>query len=245
MTTRWLTSATAAALTAALTITTTPAAADPDDRTTTEEEEEVEYGEEWVWIDAGAGIQYVDMVTFEADESLLTAGLIPTSTSGPTIDAGLGVRLWFITAGPRLRVGMFDTEYDGRSDRFTLWSLDGEVGLRIPLGRLEPHVTLAAGYTGLGGVGDIVQQLEGAYAIRGANIRGGAGLDLFIVPELSVGADISGEALLLSRSRVPLADLAAARSADAISEGEARILEADGTSTGASVTAVGKIGVHF
>ncbi|MEQ9323320.1 MAG: hypothetical protein RIF41_29415, partial [Polyangiaceae bacterium] len=102
MTTRWLTSATAAALTAALTITTTPAAADPDDRTTTEEEEEVEYGEEWVWIDAGAGIQYVDMVTFEADESLLTAGLIPTSTSGPTIDAGLGVRLWFITVGPRL-----------------------------------------------------------------------------------------------------------------------------------------------
>lgn len=235
----------AAVLTAAMTMVAAPAAAEPDEGDDVGQQEQAELGDEWVWLDAGAGIQYIDMVTFEADDSLLTAGLIPTSTSGPAIDAGLGARLWFITVGPRLRIGMFDTDYDGRSSRFTLWSLDGEVGLRIPLGRLEPHLTLAAGYTGLGGVGDIVEQLEGAYSINGANIRGGAGLDVFIVPELSLGADISGEALLLSRSKVPLNDLTRARNAGSLSEAETRVLEADGTSTGVAVTAVGKIGVHF
>lgn len=219
------------------------AAAANDDREREEEDEE-EFGEELVWLDARAGYSAMDMVVFEANKTLLTAGLIPSSIGGPSMAAGLGVRLWFVTIGPRLTLTVFDTP-EGRQGDFNLWSADGEIGLRIPLGRVEPHLTVAAGYSAVGGISDAVEPIGDSYSITGANVRAGAGLDVYITENVSVGADGSAEALILSRPGVPLAELAAAREVGTISQAEAEILEADGAATGYALTVVGGVGVHF
>jgi hypothetical protein len=209
-----------------------------------EDEEEEAFGEEWLWIDARAGYQHLDMVTFAVDEQLLTAGLLPTSVGGPALDFGLGARLWFITIGPRMRVAIFDAG-PPHQGRFNLWSLDGEIGFRIPLGRVEPHLTLAAGYSGFGGIDDIVSELDSSYDIHGANVRAGAGLDVYITPNVSVGADVSGEVLILSRPGVPLDRVVTAEDVDTLNDAEAELLEVDGSSTGTAVTGLAGVGFHF
>lgn len=220
-----------------------PSAAADDDRERDEEEDE-EFGEEVVWLDARAGYTAMDMVVFEAHEGLLTAGLVPSSIGGPTVAAGVGVRLWFVTIGPRITLTVFDTP-EGRQGDFNLWSADGEIGLRIPLGRVEPHLTVAGGYSAVGGISDAVEPIGDSYSITGANVRAGAGLDVYITENISVGADGSAEALILSRPGVPLAELATARQVGSISQAEAEILEADGAATGYAFTVVGGFGVHF
>jgi hypothetical protein len=208
------------------------------------EEEEDEFGEELVWIDARAGYSAMDLVVFEAHEGLLTAGLVPSSIGGPAMTAGLGVRLWFITIGPRMTLTVFDTP-EGRQGSFNLWSADGEIGFRIPLGRVEPHLTVAGGYSAVGGISDAVEPIGDSYSITGANVRAGAGLDVYLTENVSVGADGTAEALILSRPGVPLAELASAREVGSISQAEAEILEADGAATGYAFTVVGGFGVHF
>jgi hypothetical protein len=224
----------------------TAAAPAPSREETAQEEDadadEEELGEGWIWLDAGAGYQGVDMVAFEADGSLLTGRLVSTAAGGPVLDLGAGVRLWFVTLGPRVRLAMFDAP---NGDTFNLWSADLEAGFHVPLGRFEPHLTLAAGYSGFGGFDRLVDQLGDAYAIRGANVRAGLGLDVFVTEEIFLGADVTGEVLALNRAGVPLGDLLEARRVGTIDEAEQRILEADGTATGAAYSILGTVGFLF
>jgi hypothetical protein len=217
------------------------------DKTRKEEskdEEEEEFGEEWVWLDARAGYTFMDMLTFDAADGLLTAGLVPTSVGGPSVAVGAGVRLWFVTLGPRVTVSMFDPA-DGRQGSFNMWSVDAEVGLRIPLGRVEPHFVLAAGYSALGGINDAVEPIGNGFDIEGANVRAGGGLDVYITENVSLGADVSGEVLVLSRPGMPLEEVTTARDVGTINEAEAEVLQADGSSTGAALTVLGGFGIHF
>jgi hypothetical protein len=228
----------------------TPASADEmlvgdgDDLLEVEEEEEEkdEFGSEVLWVDARAGYTFMDMVTFDASNGLLTAGLIPTGAGGPSVAMGLGVRLWFVTLGPRVTLAMLHP--DDR-ENFNVWSVDGEIGLRIPLGRVEPHLTFAVGYSALGGIDDAVAPIGDGFDIEGANLRLGLGLDVYITEYLSVGADVTGEVIALSRPGVPLEDVLEAKGVGTVNEAEAEILEADGASTGAAVSVLGGLGVHF
>jgi len=206
--------------------------------TTRSDEEHLEL----FWIDGEGGVESANLRTFDADVDRLTVGLAPTTGQGLAGGVGAGVRLWFVTLGARGRVGdLADTL--GRDWR--LWTLDAEAGLRIPLHRVEPHITLAGGYAGIGNSGDAVSGLRSGLDVSGANVRAGAGLDVYATPALTIGGDVTCEALFLSRRGVPLRDLAEAKRVDTINDAEARILEANGASAGGAVTFTAGLGLHF
>src|SRR6516225_4361105 len=100
-----------------------------------------------LWIDAQAGVESVYLQTFNADFDTVSVGLLPTSGVGPTANIGAGIRLVFLTLGVRGRVASFEDNSPTQSvGAWQIWSLDGELGLRAPLGRFEPHGAVAVGY---------------------------------------------------------------------------------------------------
>jgi len=201
---------------------------------------------EWVWMNGEVGYQGIDLRTFNADVDTLTVGFVRSTAGGPAADMGLGVRLAFLTLGARARVASFaDTSSDSTAGSWQAWSLDGEVGVHVPLDRVEPYLTFAGGYTALGELGDAVRGLSRGLDVRGANARMGLGLDYYVTPRVTLGASATGEVLALSRPEIPLRDLAEAKRVGTVNEAEARVLEADGSSWGTSLTIAGGAGLHF
>ncbi len=203
-----------------------------------DEAPEEAFGDEWLWIDARGGYQFVDLLTFENGHEVYDNSLLGESTGGPAASFGVGARLVFVTLGPRLR---FARMIAGERD-FSLWSLDAELGFRVPLGRFEPHLTLAGGYSGAGDLEDVLDDIGKTYSASGLNVRTGLGLDVFVTEMVSLGADVSGEVLMLSRKDVPLNEVFAAYGDQSIRQ---EVREVDGTSTGASVTVLAGVGLHF
>lgn len=193
---------------------------------------------EWVWIDVHAGFQQLGLQTFKGDQSL-TGGFVPTSASGGVVAAGAGARLLFLTLLARGRIGF--------SRVGQLYELGGEVGFHVPLGSVEPHVQLGAGYAAAAHLHDDVNgAAASAIALRGFYARAGGGVDVFVLPVLSIGLDLSAE--LLGVSRAGLADVDVARlksSLPADRQASASLLHADASSLGGAVSATAVLGLHF
>jgi hypothetical protein len=221
-----------------------PDAAAPPPKSETEkeldeaEEEDSGRGLTWFWIDIAGGYQYVGLETFTVDEEALAVGFEESDASGGYIGAGLGLQLIFIRIGPRFRVGFFE--------EWQLYSIDGEVGFRIPLGPFEPHVEVAAGYSALGSFGGMLEGAPDAVNIDGFNIRVGGGLDIFPGTEyFSIGGVFSWEFLAMTRPGVDadyVAELEASGQTDADT---AALLRAEGSGYGTSVTIGARLGLHF
>jgi hypothetical protein len=198
-----------------------------------------------VWMNGEAGHQMVDLRTFVVDDEALSAGLVPTVGGGPAMGLGAGVRLWFFTVGGRARVGMFRDHATGTDGTWQLWTLDGELGLRVPIGRVEPHVSVGAGPAFVGNFRDAVAGLHEDLEVHGVNARAGAGLDYWVSRRVTIGAGVSGELLALSRSgRPPPRVVERERTATPIAKA-ARALQADGSSVGSSLAIMGGAGLHF
>jgi hypothetical protein len=210
-------------------------------------EKRADHRSELVWVNGEAGYQTIDLRTFDANLEKLTVGLIPTVGSGPAVGVGAGVRLLFLTIGPRARVGFFHDDSATRTvSDWQFWTLDAELGLRIPIGRLEPNVTLAGGYATVGSLDDAVAGLRGGLVqIHGANARAGVGLDYYVARHITLGAALTGGLLFLSRPGVPIKELAQPQKVGTINEAKARLLEANGSSVGSSLTLTGGAGLHF
>ena len=183
-------------------------------------------GLEFLWLLGEVGFQHLGLQTFEANE-LVDAGLVATTQSGPVYGGAVGLRLVFLTVGARFRYGAFPD--------WALWTLDAELGLRIPLGSIEPYFTFAGGYASVGAVdaGPIVQ--NDSVDITGWNLRGGGGLDWYLSEAFSLGANVTGDVLFLTRAAVTGAPAA----------GTADVYAADGSSIGAGVTVTAVAGLHF
>lgn len=213
--------------------------AEPYDASATEREleqaerEDSGRGLEFVWLNAEGGIQHLGLQTFRANE-LVDPRLVSTTQTGPLFGAGAGVRLIFLTLGGRFRLGSFE--------EWQLWTLNAEVGFRIPLGPLEPYFVFAGGYAKLGSFepGNALAGNDGVN-VRGLNLRGGVGLDYYIGNTFSVGGNLSGDLLFLSRPGVEL-DIP-----DEADEEQARaeLYERDGSGIGAAVTLTLVAGLHF
>jgi len=147
-------------------------------------------GLEFAWLAAELGPQYVGLQALQAD-NLVDGTLVDSSGVGMGYGAGLGARLLAFTFGARFRFGNF-------SD-WQLWTLGAEAGMHIPLGRLEPYFTFGAGYASLGGFKPAAVTAYNPSA-HGLDLRGSAGLDLYLSNTFSVGANLSGDLLFLSRS---------------------------------------------
>jgi len=197
-------------------------------------------GLEFFWINAEVGVQHLGLETFHANH-LVDAAVVSTTQTGLAAGAGLGVRLIFLTLGGRFRLATF-SEYQ-------LWTLNAELGLRIPLGRLEPYFSFAGGYASLGSfdtssVGAAFEQAD--VDVRGFNVRGGFGLDYYVGKRFSVGGNVSGDLLFLTRPRVDEAKLeGAAAVGGENAELAAEVYGRDGSSIGGAVTAMLVLGLHF
>ncbi len=200
-------------------------------------EEDSGRGLTWVWLEAEGGYSHVGLSTFEVNENDLTAGLVESSADGPMIGAGLGLRLVFVTLGARARVGFYSP--------WELFTVGGELGFRIPLGDFEPHFALGGGYAGLGSVQSAVEGADGAVDIAGFYARAGGGLDYFVTPTFSVGANVSWELLGLTRPGLDTAAIGRIQSGSNAANAEADVLAAEGSGYGSSLGISAVLGLHF
>jgi len=202
---------------------------------------------EWFFIKPGFGYQRVWLRTFVAEDSeRLTAHVIPEDMSGPSPSLGIGMKLWFVSLGVTGRMAHLSGAAPEREvTDIDLWSVDGEVTFRAPLGPLEPYVLLGGGYSTFGGMGDVVDGMSSGLDMNGANVRGGLGFDYYLSPDLSLRLEGTSDILFLARPGVSARDLAEPKEVGTLNEAEERLLEADGSSAGLAFGVGAGIGVHF
>lgn len=200
------------------------------------EEKDSGRGLQIFWLNAEAGYEYLGLQTFRAKD-LVDADVVGTNQGGLALGAGLGVRLVFITLGARFRLGSFQD--------WQIWTLNAELGLCMPFGPLEPYFTFGGGYASLGSfdtssVGAALD--EAGVQVRGFDLRGGAGLDVYLADNFSVGANVTGELLFLTRPKVDESDLSGSTPEEELA---AEVYAKDGSSIGGGVTGSVVLGLHF
>ena len=187
-------------------------------------------GLEFVYFDVGGGGQLAALTALSQSGTLVPAS-DKTTAFGPYFAAGAGLRLLFLTVGPRFRYAHF-TDYD-------LWSLNLDLGWRVPLGNLEPYAMLGGGFAKLGRSSEGVSGI-GDVSITGFNVRLGGGVDYYLSNVFSVGGTLQAELLRLARGSTTVpppspTDPNAAPSPFA----------SDASSLGLVVTAGAVLGLHF
>ena len=193
-----------------------PAPGDTEKDLALAEQEDAGRGLQWVWVDGGVGIGHYGFGTFDGGD-LVDQSAVKTTQTGLVADVGAGLRIVYFTVGARFR-------YAPLPD-FRLWTLGAEGGLHIPLGALEPYFTLGAHYLS-------AAPTTGTLDIKGFDARLGAGLDYYLTNMFSVGANLTGDLLVLMR---PKLDGVPADS----------VYAADGSSIGGSVALAAMMGLHF
>jgi hypothetical protein len=208
--------------------------------------EKIDPKKEFLWFDAEAGIQSANLSTFNQNFREFSVGFLPRSGTGPTVGGAVGIRLVFLTLGARGRVARFEDGDPARNvSSWTMSSLDGEVGLRVPLGRVEPYMTLAAGYTTFGGFGEAVRGARSGLNVNGFNARAGFGLDYYFTRTISIGGLATAEVLGLSRPGVPLREVTALPTSQSVDTAATRFLLANGSTWGTSLGLTGGLKLHF
>jgi hypothetical protein len=212
----------------------------PDAATTQQleraEREDSGRGLEFFWLNGEVGVQHLGLQTFSADN--LVPEVVETKQTGILYGGGIGVRLVFLTLGARFRLGDFSA--------WQLWTLNGEVGLKIPLGPVEPYFTFGGGYASMGSFSsdNIGTNLNSSDVdITGYNVRGGFGLDVYVTPVFSIGANLTGEVLVLTRPEVDPAKLMGGVSGSP--EDAEAVYSLEGSSVGSAATLTGVVGLHF
>jgi hypothetical protein len=203
------------------------------------EREDAGRGLEFFWINAEAGVEHLGLQTFKAN-NLVDAEVVDTTQTGPVFGGGLGLRLVFLTLGGRFRLGTFS--------EWQLWTLNAEVGMRIPLGAIEPYFTFGGGYASLGAfdADNVGGDLNRAGVdITGYNVRGGFGLDIYFSDAFSLGANLTGELLVLTRPGVDPSKLQGNVSGGGGQASAEAVYTADGSSIGSAVTLTAVAGLHF
>jgi len=186
-------------------------------------------GLEFAWLNVELGPQYVGLQALKSDH-LVDGTLAESKGFGMMYGAGLGARLLAFTLGARFRFGNF-------SD-WQLWTLGAEGGMHIPIGRIEPYFTFGAGYASLGGFkADGLSPLKPS--AHGFNLRGSAGLDVYLSNTFSIGGNLSGDLLFLSRSAS-----GSVSTTDPLPS-EAAVYLQDGSGIGAGATPSLVLGLHI
>ena len=188
-------------------------------------------GLEFVYFDVGGGGQFAALSALSESGKLVPAS-DKSSAFGPSFSAAAGIRLLYLTVGPRFRFAHF-TDWD-------LWTLNLDIGWHIPLGNLEPYGILGGGFAKLGrsaegipGVGDV--------SISGFNVRLGGGVDYYLSSVLSVGGALHADLMRLSRAGTPPLRSAGDPGSPAVIEAISR----DASSLGLVLTAGAVVGLHF
>jgi hypothetical protein len=185
---------------------------------------------ELVWANVEGGFSYINMNGF----STKNLGLQNTSSAGGLFGVGAGLRLFILTLGVRLRLNDLSA--------FSFWEINGELGFHIPAGHWDPYFALHGGYTFSGSIGDAFTVPSAAAAAAGAvDIHGGdaglsIGCDYYFLKVLSLGVDLTGQGLFLSRPAVQVPGLPAQ---------EQSALNATGDSVGFGISGSLHFGLHI
>ena len=215
-----------------------PNAANPSNVTQTEvaldraDKEDSGRGLEFAWLNAELGSQYVGLQALKAD-NLVDGTLVDSKGFGAMYGVGLGARLLAFTLGARFRFANF-------SD-WQLWTLGAEAGMHIPLGRFEPYFTFGAGYASLGGFKEAAVSPLNPSA-KGLDLRGGVGLDVYLSNTFSIGGNLSGDLLFLSRSASAPVPLPGGSQEQ---QNAAAVYAQDGSGIGAGATLSLVLGLHI
>jgi len=213
------------------------------DRGTTESGSPTTYHGEPFTIDGVVGWQSADLATFQSsiDARSFTANLIPRALSGPSAQLGFGARFYSLTLG--IRGGVAWLGSDSLPSSLELYSIDAEVGLKMPFDRIELALLFGGGYAVMGGLSDLLNGLGEGLDIDGANARIGLGLDYYFSNEFSVAARTTAELLFLARHGVALRDVPnQLTSFDAAERG---LLAGSGSSVGTALTISAGPAFHF
>ena len=161
----------------------------------------------WFWLEVGGGVEHVGLQTIDEAAGLEpgcaegasgcsvveggSSAAIATTGTGGMLDGGLGLRLLFFTVGARGRIGFFDG--------FDLARVGGELGLRIPIGSIEPRINVGFGYAALMNLTSDGGTTYDDASASGYYTRLGGGLDVFVSNNISLGGDASADLIGLSR----------------------------------------------
>ena len=185
-------------------------------------ERSVNHTSEVLYLTPEVGVEYVGLETLHLTRALFPSQ-VHTADVGPVVGVAAGVRLLFITLGPRFRYGHF-RDWD-------LWTLEGEVGFKAPLGAIEPFVGFGAGYAKVGNLN------EGRVKVQGYDMRLFAGLDYYLNKTFSIGGSATAELLGMTRPGVDLNQATGSVSED--------VYKLDGSSVGLAILAFAVVGAHL
>ncbi len=207
-----------------------PAATPPpppeDARLGNEEKKDSKRGLEWVYLNADAGFSYISMDSL----SNSNLGVTNSSSAGPTFGVAAGIRLFILTLGARANP----------LSTFNLWQLDGELGFHIPIGHWEPYFGLHGGYCFVGSLDDGLTG-SSSLSVTGADAGAQLGLDYYFNHFVSLGIDVSGNALFLSRAATTLPPAVAAQ----LTPSQNALYQQSGDSVGLGVSPSLRLGFHL
>jgi hypothetical protein len=211
-----------------------------------ERENEPQPMKKLLWLEAEGGVETTTLNTFTENFNAFSVGFLPRTGTGPAGGGAVGVRFVFLTLGARARVASFQENDPSRNVKgWNMASFDGELGFRVPLRRLEPYLTLAAGYTTLGGFRDAVAGVSQGLNVNGFNTRLGFGVDYFVSKYISIGGALTGELLILTRPGIPVRDITSIPQTRTLDQAAVRVLEADGSSYGSALALTAGAKAHF
>jgi hypothetical protein len=197
-------------------------------------------GLEWVYINADAGLTYVNMESFSASQ----LGLVSDSGTGFTWGVGAGVRLFFLSAGARVRNTLL-------ANPGSLWTLDLEAALHMRIWRIDPYFGVRGGYAWVGSFSsNSVNEAAGVSApqvdIHGFDVGPTVGLDFYFSSLFSVGVEGAAQFLFLQRPKVPLPpEYAMLPPAEQMMITNDPLYQNSGSSVGFGGALTAHLGLHF
>ncbi len=184
-----------------------------------------------LWIEAGFGYAYADLVSFNADNFL--PGVDELEGNGFMAHVAAGLRVFFLTLGARGWLANFP--------QFDLWALVADVALRLPIPVVEPYVRFGIGYAFVGQA-DYTKPMDSDVSVFGLVVEGGLGVDVYLNSILSIGAGLDLAFLNLTRQRV---DMCSSSTASPDCNIMMIDFEETGDAAGLSVRAHGHLALHF
>jgi hypothetical protein len=184
-------------------------------------------GLEFVYFHVEGGLEFAGLDTITKSGVLIPSNS-KSSSLAPLVGVAAGLRLLYFTVGPRFRFA--------HTSDWDLWTLNLDFGWHIPLGRVEPHGEMGAGYARLGHSADALLGAARGVSVSGFDVRLGGGFDYYPTNVFSIGATLDLEFLRLARSSVAILPTDSPAASD---------FRNSASSLGLTVTACAVVGLHF
>lgn len=193
---------------------------------------------ELFWLNGEVGGSYIDMSQLSSN----SLALEKTSSAGPMLGLGAGVRLVLFVLGARAR-------YNALSS-FNMWQLNAEAGIKIPIRSLDIGFGFHGGYSFVGSLADSAVATNtntpthaDAVKVRGLNAGADFVFDYYLTPLFSMGLGVTGDFLFLNRPALDKPSGLTAEQSAALDNDP--LYQKSGSSAGLQLGAALRLGLHF